>query len=204
MSDLNADIIYTYKIMSNADQRANEIAEAVGEADDRVNELDRNEITLKVDTEATTEAIKVQQVNLAQQVTLMMGLKSAVNSVSSSLIQMGLVEGEAAENLQAMNQGFNLLCGFATGLKALAGIQEALALASLKEAIVSTYTSVLESPWKLALASAGLGAAAGVAMAYGTTNNSTTTNIIQIQDATGGQATTASRLNSTITGGRIS
>ena len=79
-----------------------------------------------------------------------------------------------------------------------------LNLQALKGAIINTYNSVLESPWKLALVSAGAGAAIGVAAAYGTQGGSVqnTTNNIIIRDTSGGQAQAANSI-SVITGDKV-
>lgn len=202
MSDMDRTITYTYRILTNADAVSEDVSRKASEANAEVQALTQSEWALKVSVDSADASLKRQSSSIAEQVTLLMGMKSAVSGVTSGLIQMGIVEGENAERLQTMNQAFNVLCGFATGIKVLAGVQEALALASLKEAVISTYNSVLASPWKLALASAGLGAAAGVAMAYGTTSTTNNTNII-IEDSSGGQASTGTKLNSVISGGKI-
>lgn len=207
MANLDRSVIYTYKLESNITAEASGVSAKAEEADAKVKTLKTSEDTLKQSTDSATGSLTNQQKQLMVQVTALMAVKQSVSAVTNGLISMGLVSGEDAKKLQLLNAGFQTLCGFATGLKALMLINETFNLSLLKTAILNTFNSILESPWKLALVGAGMGAAVGVAAAYGmsggggggTTNN---TQII-IEDSSGGKAATANGINATISGGRI-
>lgn len=205
-SNLDRSVIYTYTLQNNVSGTAQEIAEATGNADTKVKELKTSEDQLSASVDTATASLTRQEKQLLRQVAGLVALKSAVSGVTSGLITMGLVSESGAQKLQMLNAGFNILTGFVTGIQALKLMNDSLTLSLLRSAIVNTYNAVIDSPWKLALVSAGLGAAAGVAIAYGASGSSpassTTTNNIYIQD-TSNQAATANGLNVTIDGGRI-
>lgn len=205
-SNLDRSVIYTYTLQNNVSGTAQEIAEATGNADTKVKELKTSEDQLSASVDTATASLTRQEKQLLRQVAGLVALKSAVSGVTSGLITMGLVSESGAQKLQMLNAGFNVLTGFVTGIQALKLMNDSLTLSLLRSAIVNTYNAVIDSPWKLALVSAGLGAAAGVAIAYGASGSSpassTTTNNIYIQD-TSNQAATANGLNVTIDGGRI-
>lgn len=205
-SNLDRSVIYTYTLQNNVSGTAQEIAEATGNADTKVKELKTSEDQLSASADTATASLTRQEKQLLKQVTGLVALKGAVSGVTSGLITMGMVSESGAQKLQMLNAGFNILTGFVTGIQALKLMNDSLTLSLLRSAIVNTYNAVIDSPWKLALVSAGLGAAAGVAIAYGASGSSpassTTTNNIYIQD-TSNQAATANGLNITIDGGRI-
>lgn len=205
-SNLDRSVIYTYTLQNNVSGTAQEIVEATGNADTKVKELKTSEDQLSASADTATASLTRQEKQLLKQVTGLVALKGAVSGVTSGLITMGLVSESGAQKLQMLNAGFNILTGFVTGIQALKLMNDSLTLSLLRSAIVNTYNAVIDSPWKLALVSAGLGAAAGVAIAYGASGSSpassTTTNHIYIQD-TSNQAATANGLNVTIDGGRI-
>lgn len=203
-SNLDRSVIYTYKLESNVSEASSEISASSEEAEAKVTSLKTSEDGLQTSTKGATAALTNQQKQLAVQVTALMAVKESVSAVTSGLISMGLVSGEDAKKLQLLNAGFQTLCGFATGIKALMLINETFNLSLLKGAILSTFSAVLESPWKLALVGAGVGAAVGVAAAFGAQGGSTTNNTqIVIEDSSGGKAATANGINATISGGRI-
>lgn len=205
MSDLDRSVIYTYTIQTN-------LSEIKREADTTLPDTDQQVVTLEQDMESLQQTTEQSQANLVGMqneikgtILTLTAMASAVNGVTNGLITLGIVSDEDAEKVRMVNAGFQVLIGMATGLKALALVQEMLNLQALKGAIINTYNSVLESPWKLALASAGMGAAAGVAAAYGTqggSSSSQTTNIINIRDISGGQASAANSI-STIYGDKV-
>jgi len=205
-SKLDRSVIYTYRLESNIEEKASGISTSTETADAKVKELKTSEDSLKTSTDNATGALTNQQKQLAVQVGALMAVKESVSAVTNGLISMGLVSGENAQKLQFLNAGFQTLCGFATGIKALMLINETFNLSLLKGAILTTFKSVLESPWKLALVGAGIGAAAGVALAYGVSSGgsaqTTTTNNIYVEN-TSGNVATANGINATISGGRI-
>lgn len=204
-SNLDRSVIYTYTLKSNIAEASREIAGTAGEADANVKELATSEDRLTVSTNTATAALSQQEKQLLKQVGGLVALKSSIAGVTNGLISLNLVSESGAQKLQALNAGFQILTGFATGIKALQLMNESLNLSLLKSAILNTYNSVIESPWKLALVSAGMGAAAGVAIAYGASGSSTISNSstnIYIGDSSD-QAATANGIGVTIDGGRI-
>lgn len=204
-SNLDRSVIYTYTLKSNIAEASREIAGTAGEADANVKELATSEDRLTVSTNTATAALSQQEKQLLKQVGGLVALKSSIAGVTNGLISLNLVSESGAQKLQALNAGFQILTGFATGIKALQLMNESLNLSLLKSAILNTYNSVIESPWKLALVSAGMGAAAGVAIAYGASGSSTISNSstnIFIGDSSD-QAATANGIGVTIDGGRI-
>lgn len=205
-SSQDRTIVYTFKMVTNIQETTSEIKQGTEESKTAIQETTDKQVELKDATNDTTQALTKQQGQLLAQVTALMAVKSAVAGVTNGLIQMGIVSGEDAEKLKMVNAGFQVICGFATGIKALTLAQEAFNLSSLKTSIITTYNSILESPWKLALVGAGVGAAVGVAgalMMQSGNSSSTTTNNIIINDSSGGQVQTASNLTATISGGRV-
>lgn len=204
-SNLDRSVIYTYTLKSNIAEASREIAGTAGEADATVKVLATSEDRLTVSTNTATAALSQQEKQLLKQVGGLVALKSSIAGVTNGLISLNLVSESGAQKLQALNAGFQILTGFATGIKALQLMNESLNLSLLKSAILNTYNSVIESPWKLALVSAGMGAAAGVAIAYGASGSSTISNSstnIYIGDSSD-QAATANGIGVTIDGGRI-
>lgn len=204
-SNLDRSVIYTYTLKSNISETSREIAGTAGEADASVKELATSEDRLTVSTNTATAALSQQEKQLLKQVGGLVALNSSIAGVTNGLISLNLVSESGAQKLQALNAGFQILTGFATGIKALQLMNESLNLSLLKSAILNTYNSVIESPWKLALVSAGMGAAAGVAIAYGASGSSTISNSstnIFIGDSSD-QAATANGIGVTIDGGRI-
>lgn len=205
-SEQDRTIIYTFQTRTNIKETTQEIKDGTDESKTALEETTVKQEELKTATDNTTQALTKQQGQLLAQVTTLMAVKSAVSGVTNGLIQMGLVSGEDAEKLKVVSAGLNVVCGFATGIKALALAQESFNLASLKTAIVSTYNSIIESPWKLALVGAGVGAAVGVTAALmsqsGSSSSSTVNNII-IEDSSGSQAQTAVGISATISGGKV-
>ena len=205
MSNLDRSVIYTYRIQTNFDQVSSEIARQATEAESDVDGLQQSVDQLNNTSDAAKAHLKEMKQEVGLTLAALGAMSATVNNVSNGLVQLGIVSGEDVEILKNVTAGFQLMIGMASGLKALALVQETLNLQALKGAIINTYASVLESPWKLALVSAGAGAAMGVAMAYGTQSGgaSQTTNNIYIRDASGGQANAANAISATFNGGKV-
>jgi len=205
MSNLDRNVVYTYRLQTNFSEVAEESSAEIGQTQQEVDRLQESMDTLGTSAEEAAEKLKATKQEVAMTVMTLTAMASAVNGVTNGLIQLGIVSEEDAETIRNVNAGFQVMIGLATGLKSLVLVQEMLNLQALKGAIINTYNSVLESPWKLALVSAGAGAAIGVAAAYGTAGGSSvqnTTNNIVIRDVSGGQAQAANSI-SVITGGKV-
>ena len=226
MSNLDRNVTYTYRMAINftdADEALSQIdttREGLDALQESIRNIDTTQIeetgaevdalqesmdTLGTSAEIAAEKLKTTKQEIATTAMTLTAMSSAINGVTNGLIQLGLVSDEDAESIRSVNAGFQIMIGFAAGLKSLALVQEVLNLQALKGAIINTYNSVLESPWKLALVSAGAGAAMGVAAAYGTGGGTTvqnTTNNIVIRDISGGQAQAANSIN-IISGGKV-
>jgi len=205
MSNLDRNVVYTYRLQTNFSEVAEESSAEIGQTQQEVDRLQESMESLGTSADIAAEKLKTTKQEVATTVMTLTAMASAVNGVTNGLIQLGIVSEEDAETIRNVNAGFQVMIGLATGLKSLVLVQEMLNLQALKGAIINTYNSVLESPWKLALVSAGAGAAIGVAAAYGTAGGSSvqnTTNNIVIRDVSGGQAQAANSI-SVITGGKV-
>lgn len=205
-ANLDRSVIYTYRIQTNFAEVSSEADQELTDTQSQVDDLQQSMTDLQTQTETTTETLKVNKQEIQNTIITLTAMSAAVTGVTNGLMTLGIVSGEDAERLKQVNAAFQVMIGMATGLKSLALVQEMLNLQALKGAIINTYNSVLESPWKLALVSAGAGAAVGVAAAYGTMGGTTvqnTTNNIIVRDTSGGQANAANSLNATINGGKV-
>lgn len=205
MSNLDRNVIYTYRLQTNFAEVSAEAGTDIEQTQADVDRLQTSMDTLGTSAEEAKNKLKATKDEVALTAMTLTAMASAVNGVTNGLIQLGIVSGEDAEAIRNVNAGFQVMIGLATGLKSLVLVQEMLNLQALKGAIINTYNSVLESPWKLALVSAGAGAAIGVAAAYGTSGGGTvqnTTNNIIIRDVSGGQAQAANSI-SVISGGKV-
>ncbi|MBR6911155.1 MAG: hypothetical protein IKN41_04790 [Candidatus Methanomethylophilaceae archaeon] len=204
--NLDRNVVYTYRIQTNFSEVAQQAQEEIGGTQDEVQELNRSMQELQSTSDATNTHLKQTKQEIQGTILTLTAMASAVNRVTNGLIQLGMISDADAESIKNINAAFQVMIGLATGLKSLALVQEMLNLQALKGAIINTYNSVLESPWKLALVSAGAGAAAGVAMAYGANSGSVTENTVNniiIRDVSGAQSNAANSINATINGGKV-
>lgn len=204
--NLDRNVVYTYRIQTNFSEVAQQAQEEIGGTQDEVQELNRSMQELQSTSDATNTHLKQTKQEIQGTILTLTAMASAVNGVTNGLIQLGMISDADAESIKNINAAFQVMIGLATGLKSLALVQEMLNLQALKGAIINTYNSVLESPWKLALVSAGAGAAAGVAMAYGANSGSVTENTVNniiIRDVSGAQSNAANSINATINGGKV-
>lgn len=206
MSDMDTEIRYVFKMVDNVSETATGIEETLTTASESVRNAISEQTQLESAADRTTAAFTRQEAQFIKQIAVLMSVKQSVASVTSGLITMGIVSGDNAVALQKLNAGFQVLTGFASGIKALQAVSEALKTSELGLAIIETFRSVMESPWKAALVGVGVGAAGGVLAATmmasggGTTNNSNTQIVIE---NTATNVETASALNATISGGKI-
>jgi len=205
MSDMDTEIRYVFKMVDNVSETATGIKETTDSASLSVNNATVEQQNLEAAVDRTTSAFTRQEAQFIKQVAVLMSVKESVSSVTNGLISLGIVSGDDAVALRKLNAGFQILTGFATGIKTLQAVSEALKTSELGLAIVETFRSVMESPWKAALVGIGVGAAGGVLAATmasngGMTNNSNTQIVIE---NTASNVETASGINATISGGRI-
>ena len=205
-ANLDRSVTYLYTLKTNFAEVSADATQELGDADSMVDELNTDVQQLEANSASASASVKSMKQEVQSTILTMTAMASAINGVTNGLITLGIVSDQDAERIKMVNAAFQVMIGMATGLKALALVQEMLNLQALKGAIINTYNSVLESPWKLALVSAGAGAAVGVAAAYGTGGNTTvanTTNNIIIRDTSGSQANAANSISATINGGKV-
>ena len=205
-ANLDRSVTYLYTLKTNFAEASADATQELGDADEMVDELNTDVQQLEANSASASASVKSMKQEVQNTILTMTAMASAINGVTNGLITLGIVSDQDAERIKMVNAAFQVMIGMATGLKALALVQEMLNLQALKGAIINTYNSVLESPWKLALVSAGAGAAVGVAAAYGTGGNTTvanTTNNIIIRDTSGSQANAANSISATINGGKV-
>lgn len=203
MSDMDTEIKYVFKMVDNVSQTATGITDSTTKASESVKQATVEQQNLETAADRTTSAFTRQEAQFIKQVAVLMTVKESVSSVTNGLISLGIVSGDDAQKLQKLNAGFQILCGFATGIKALQAVSEALKTSELGLAIVETYRSVMESPWKAALVGIGVGAAGGVLAATMSSGGSTTNNTQIIIENTSSNIDTANGINATISGGKI-
>lgn len=201
---------YRIKVVDNVSEAASRASESakragvsIGEADDAGKRFNATGVRVQVEarasgaaageaTAATREyvetakeaevAMRKQREDAAIGIAALMGMQSAVSGVTSGLIGLGMVSEETAGTLRKVNAAFQIMTGLAAGVKALQIVTATLNMTNLKGAAIATYRSVLESPWKAALAGVGVGAAGALVgslvLGGNRTENVTTVNVI--------------------------
>lgn len=208
MVDLDSNIRYVFTMVDNVSTTADTISESATEAQNALHEVKAEQEAVQQTTEATTAGFTRQEAQLLKNMTILTTLQSSVSAVSSALVTMGVVTGEDAQKLQTLVAGFQLLTGMAQGIQALTAISQALKASEMGLAIVETFRSVMQSPWKAALVGVGAGAVAGAATALltsagsSTSSTTTTTNNIYVEN-TAATISTGNSINAVISGGRI-
>lgn len=210
MADKDRTLEYRIKIVDNVSEVANRASSSADRAARSVGEADKAGKRFTISSEATVRAAETttstvgqstqatreyvqeakvaevtmekQRVDAAINIAALMGMRSAVSGVTSGLIGMGMVSDETAGKLRTVNAAFSLMAGMATGIKALQLVMTGLNITNLKGAAIATYRSVMESPWKAALAGVGIGAAGALVgslvMGGNRTENVTNVNVI--------------------------
>lgn len=179
-SDLDRTITYSFILTDEAVQTANNIGSASQSANADVKGIITSEKELAANTEIATTKINTQKLQLASQVAIIMGVKEATSSAITGVISLGLVSDDTAVKLQKVNAAFQIMGGLATGVKAMQLAMTSLNLATLKNAVLNTYNSVIANPGKIALLGLAIGAGAGAAIALGATYNNSTSTSTQI------------------------
>ncbi|MDY0236945.1 MAG: hypothetical protein RBR71_13045 [Gudongella sp.] len=205
MSDMDTHLKYVFEMIDNVSATASGIEQSTSKASEKIKQTTIDQQGLETATDRTTQSFTRQEAQFVKQVAVLMTVKESVSAVTSGLITLGIVSGDNAAALQKLNAGFQILVGFASGIKALQAVSEALKTSELGLAVVETFRSVMQSPWKAALVGVGVGAAGGLlaaTMAGGsrTTTNSSTQIVIE---NTASNVDTATGINATISGGRI-
>ncbi len=210
MTDLDSNIRYVFTMVDNVSQSTDAIADSAVEAQNQLHQVKTQQEQVTQEVDKTTVALSKQQSQFLVNTAVLMSMQSAVSSVSNGLISMGVVTGDAAKQLQTLNAGFQVLTGFVQGVKALQAVSEMLKTSEMGLALVETFRSVMESPWKAALVGIGVGAAGGALAAMlassgsSSTASATTTNsTIIINDTSSDGLSTANGINAVISGGRV-
>ena len=179
-NDLDRTITYSFILTDEATATANKMGTSAKSADADVKSLTSSEQTLSANTEVATAKINTQKIQLASQVAIIMGVKEATSAAINGVISLGLVSDSTALQLQKVNAAFQIMGGLATGVKALQLAMTSLNLATLKNAVLNTYNSVISNPGKIALLGLAIGAGAGAAIALGATYNNSSSTSTQI------------------------
>ena len=179
-SDLDRTITYSFILTDEATSTASRMGASAKSADADVKSLTSSEQTLSANTEVATAKINTQKIQLASQVAIIMGVKEATSAAINGVISLGLVSDSTAVQLQKVNAAFQIMGGLATGVKALQLAMTSLNLATLKNAVLNTYNSVISNPGKIALLGLAIGAGAGAAIALGATYNNSSNTSTQI------------------------
>ncbi len=204
MSDMDREVKYTFTMVDNVSSTAQDMQDSVGKANEAVKEASTEQTKLRTEADATTQAFTRQEAQFVKQVAVLMSVKTAVASVTNGLISLGVVSGDDAVKLQKLNAGFQVLTGFATGIKALQAISESLKASEMGLAVIETFRSVMNSPWKAGLVGLGVGAAGGAMAAMMSSSSTTNNNSTQIViENTPVQTQTATAVSSTLSGGRV-
>lgn len=205
MTDLDSNIRYVFTMVDNVSTTASTISDSAVEAQNALHQVEAQEETVKAAAEQTTQAFTKQEAQFLKNAAVLMTLQSSVSAITSGLINLGVVTGEDAEQLQNLTYGFQLLTGMVQGLQALQAISESLRASETALALVETYRSVMQSPWKAALvgvaAGATVGAVASLLASSGTSSSSSTTNITI--ENTASNVTTGNMISATISGGKV-
>lgn len=210
MTDLDSNIRYVFTMTDNVSQSTDAIADSAVEAQNQLHQVQVQQEQVTQEVDKTTTALSKQQSQFLVNTAVLMSMQSAVSSVSNGLISMGVVTGDAAKQLQTLNAGFQVLTGFVQGVQALQAVSEMLKTSEMGLALVETFRSVMESPWKAALVGIGVGAAGGALAAMlassgsSSTASATTTNsTIVINNTASDSLSTANGINAIISGGRV-
>lgn len=212
MTDLDSNIRYIFTMTDNVSSSTDTISDSAIEAQNNLHQVKVQQEDVQREAQKTTSALSKQQAQFLANTAVLMTMQSSVSAVTGGLISLGVVTGDDAQKLQMLNAGFQVLTGFVQGIQALQAVSEMLRASEMGLAIVETFRSVMESPWKAALVGIGVGAAGGALAALmsssggsdatvtaNTANNST----IIIQNTAPGGVATANGINATISGGRI-
>ncbi len=210
MTDLDSNIRYVFTMTDNVSQSTDAIADSAVEAQNQLHQVKAQQEQVTQEVDKTTVALSKQQSQFLVNTAVLMSMQSAVSSVSNGLISMGVVTGDAAKQLQTLNAGFQALTGFVQGVQALQAVSEMLKTSEMGLALVETFRSVMESPWKAALVGIGVGAAGGALAAMmassgnGTASSASTTNsTIVINNTASDSLSTANGINAVISGGKV-
>lgn len=210
MTDLDSNIRYVFTMTDNVSQSTDAIADSAVEAQNQLHQVQVQQEQVTQEVDKTTTALSKQQSQFLVNTAVLMSMQSAVSSVSNGLISMGVVTGDAAKQLQTLNAGFQVLTGFVQGVQALQAVSEMLKTSEMGLALVETFRSVMESPWKAALVGIGVGAAGGALAAMlassgsSSTASATTTNsTIVINNTASDGLSTANGINAVISGGKV-
>ena len=117
MSNLDRNVIYTYKLQTNFAEVSAEAGTDIEQTQADVDRLQTSMDALGTSTEEAKKKLKATKDEVALTAMTLTAMASAVNGVTNGLIQLGIVSGEDAEAIRNVNAGFQVMIGLATGLK---------------------------------------------------------------------------------------
>lgn len=210
MVDLDSNIRYIFTMTDNVSSATDTISDSATEAQNQLHQVQVQQENLEAQTNRTNEALTKQQAQFLTNAAVLMTMQGSVSAITGGLISLGIVTGDDAEKLNMLNAGFQVLTGFVQGIQALQAVSEMLKTSELGLAIIETFRSVMESPWKAALVGIGVGAAGGALAALmsssggsSSVSTSSTNSTIIIQNTARDNVSTANGINARISGGRI-
>lgn len=176
MTDEDKRLAFSFELIDNVTETADQIEESVDGADDSIKEYEADAQRAGVASARLTQDLQAQQMQIVTQLAILGSLGGAVNSINGGLQNLGLVSDQTAEQLTKISSAFNLIKGTSQGLVAVKGLMATLNAQTAINASLSTYLAVLKNPAMLAGVAVAGGAAAGFAGAYLMTRNNNTTN----------------------------
>lgn len=207
MVDLDSNIRYVFTMVDNVSSTADTITDSAIDAQNALHQVEVQQDEVVNTTEQVTQGFTRQEAQMVKNLAVLSTVQSSVSAVSSALITMGVVTGESAQKMQTLVAGVQLLTGLAQGVQALAAVSEALKASEMGLAVIETFRSVMQSPWKAALVGLGAGAVAGAATALlstsgSSTSSSTTVNNITVEN-TRSTLSTGNSINAVINNGKV-
>lgn len=121
MTDEDRSLAFSFELIDNVTETAEQIGDSVDEADDSVNNYRRDAEQAGTASNALTQSLQAQQLQIVTQLTILGSLGGAVNSINGGLQTLGLVSDQTAEQLTKISSAFNLIKGTSQGLIAVKG-----------------------------------------------------------------------------------
>lgn len=183
MTDISNEIEFIYTLKDGVSAPAGQIKQSADTASQSVNTLN-NEMA-KTPDKARMATEEMNKLNVVAQLSALNGLKGALNGSIGSMTALGLVSEDVSDSLMKITHGFNLVVSAAQGMKSVRALLMAVNVQEGILATISTYTSALSNPAKLAIAGvalAGAGAVGGYLLGSQTTHNHTKNTTITVEN----------------------
>jgi len=113
--------------------------------------------------DATTAKQNTQTLSFLKQMTALSGLRRGFSSLTSGLVELGLVSKDQAAAFMKMNAALGIFIGTAQLIKGVIALINMMRAAEVALAGVETYRAVLKNPAMMAVAIMGIGAAGAAA-----------------------------------------